>query len=305
MVSKMRPDAQGSRMGIVMNGPPLFSGGAGSGESEIRRWLLEQDLIEAIIALPTDIFYNTGIQTYIWLLSNKKIPERRGKVQLIDASGERFWEPTRKSLGAKRRMIPDAARHDIVSIYHDMLNDGSEHSDVSKIFDTTDFGFREIRVERPLRLRFEITKTAMTELAAAAPVAKLDEEARTALLGAVMTACGDGPVMDRADFRTALRAAAKAAGVKIGAPIQKAIENGNLDQGGIYTKREPPEWLVGHADGYGFKLFGPWKQARDIAPPPTNTWTGMASPPANPRSGIGGPTVSVDSRYATVGRRGV
>ncbi|MBN7787547.1 SAM-dependent DNA methyltransferase, partial [Ponticoccus gilvus] len=128
MVSKMRPDAQGSRIGIVMNGSPLFSGGAGSGESEIRRWLLENDLIEAIIALPTDIFYNTGIQTFVWLLSNKKIEDRQGKVQLIDASGERFWVSTRKSLGAKRREIPDEARHQLVSIYHDMLNGGSDHS---------------------------------------------------------------------------------------------------------------------------------------------------------------------------------
>lgn len=224
MVSKMRPDDQGSRIGIVMNGSPLFSGGAGSGESEIRRWLLEQDLIEAIIALPTDIFYNTGIQTYIWLLSNKKIPERRGKVQLIDASGERFWEPTRKSLGAKRRQIPDTARHEIVSIYHDMLNGGSVHSEVSKIFDTTAFGFREIRIERPLRLHFEITKEAMTNLAAAAPIAKMDEDARMALLAVVMQACGPKPVMDREVFRKALRKAAKDAGIKIGTPVQKAIE---------------------------------------------------------------------------------
>jgi type I restriction enzyme M protein len=224
MASKMRPDEQGSRIGIVMNGSPLFSGGAGSGESEIRRWLLEQDLIEAIIALPTDIFYNTGIQTYIWLLSNKKIPERQGKVQLIDASGERFWEPTRKSLGAKRRQIPDAARHQIVSIYHDMLNGGSDHSDVSKIFDTTTFGFREIRVDRPLRLRFEITKEAMIDLASAAPIAKLDEAARRTLLGAVMQACGPEPVMDREAFRKALRKAAKDAAIKIGSPVQKGIE---------------------------------------------------------------------------------
>lgn len=224
MVSKMRPDEQGSRIGIVMNGSPLFSGGAGSGESEIRRWLLENDLIEAIIALPTDIFYNTGIQTYIWLLSNKKIEDRRGKVQLIDASGNRFWVPTRKSLGAKRREIHDDARDLIVRIYHDMLNGGSEHSDVSKIFDTTAFGFREIRVERPLRLRFEATEEAMAALAAAKPVEKLDEDTRAALLAAVEAACGDAPIMDRVVFRKALRDALKKAEIKIGAPVQKAIE---------------------------------------------------------------------------------
>ncbi|MAY34399.1 MAG: restriction endonuclease subunit M [Rhodovulum sp.] len=157
MISKMRDDEKGSRMGIVMNGSPLFTGGAASGESEIRRWMLESDLIEAIIALPTDIFYNTGIQTYIWLLSNRKPEARRGKVQLIDASGERFWQSMRKSLGSKRRAISDDARAEAVRIYGDFLNGDAGFGDVSKIFDTTDFGYREIRVERPLRLRFEIT----------------------------------------------------------------------------------------------------------------------------------------------------
>jgi type I restriction enzyme M protein len=224
MVSKMRPDEQGSRIGIVMNGSPLFSGGAGSGESEIRRWLLENDLIEAIIALPTDIFYNTGIQTYVWLLSNKKVEERKGKVQLIDSSGERFWRPTRRSLGAKRREIPDEARQEIVSIYHDMLNGGSDHSEVSKIFDTTAFGFRKIRVERPLRLRFEATEEAMAVLTAAKPVEKLDENTRAVVLAAVATACGDAPIVDRVVFRNTLRGALKKANVKVGAPVQKAIE---------------------------------------------------------------------------------
>jgi type I restriction enzyme M protein len=107
MISKMRDDEIGSRIGIVMNGSPLFTGGAGSGESEIRRWMLENDWVEAIVALPTDLFYNTGIQTYVWLLTNRKPPVRRGKVQLIDASGERFWKAMRKSLGSKRREIPE------------------------------------------------------------------------------------------------------------------------------------------------------------------------------------------------------
>ncbi len=158
MISKMRNDEQGSRIGIVMNGSPLFTGGAGSGESEIRRWMLENDWVEAIIALPTDLFYNTGIQTYVWLLTNRKDKARRRKVQLIDASGESFWKPMRKSLGSKRREIPEEATEEIARIYHDMLNGNSGWEDVSKIFDTTDFGYREIRVERPLRQRFEITE---------------------------------------------------------------------------------------------------------------------------------------------------
>ena len=125
----MRDDEQGSRIGIVMNGSPLFTGGAGSGESEIRRWMLENDWVEAIVALPTDLFYNTGIQTYVWLLTNRKHKTRRGKVQLIDASGERFWKSMRKSLGKKRREIPEEARHQIVRIYADMLNGDGEWGD--------------------------------------------------------------------------------------------------------------------------------------------------------------------------------
>jgi len=174
MVQKMRDDEKGSRVGIVMNGSPLFTGGAGSGESEIRRWMLENDLVEAIIALPTDIFYNTGIQTYIWILSNRKPEERRGKVQLIDASGERFWQSMRKSLGSKRRAIGDAARAETVRIYGEHLNGSAGFGDVSKIFDTTDFGYREIRVERPLRLRFEITEERLAAL-------REDEKAMAAL----------------------------------------------------------------------------------------------------------------------------
>ncbi|MFG6577465.1 N-6 DNA methylase [Sulfitobacter sp. 1A15333] len=163
MISKMRNDEQGSRIGIVMNGSPLFTGGAGSGESEIRRWMLENDWVEAIIALPTDLFYNTGIQTYVWLLTNRKDTARRGKVQLIDASGERFWKSMRKSLGSKRREIPEEATEEIARVYHDMLNGNSGWEDVSKIFDTAAFGYREIRVERPLRQRFEVTKARIED----------------------------------------------------------------------------------------------------------------------------------------------
>ena len=150
MASKMRDDADGSQIGIVMNGSPLFTGGAGSGESEIRRWLLaDADMVEAIVALPTDIFYNTGIQTYVWLLTNRKDERRRGKVQLIDASSSRFWRSMRRSLGMKRREIHDDARSEIVQIYANMLNGGSEYSDFSKIIDVADLGYREIRIERP------------------------------------------------------------------------------------------------------------------------------------------------------------
>ena len=165
MISKMRDDETGSRIGIVMNGSPLFTGGAGSGESEIRRWMLENDWVEAIVALPTDLFYNTSIQTYVWLLTNRKPATRRGKVQLIDASGERFWKPMRKSLGSKRREIPDEAREEIVHVYADFLNGESDGSEVSKFFETTEFGYREIRVEQPLKLNIQANvelRTAVT-----------------------------------------------------------------------------------------------------------------------------------------------
>ena len=185
MISKMRNDEAGSRIGIVMNGSPLFTGGAGSGESEIRRWMLENDWVEAIIALPTDLFYNTGIQTYVWLLTNRKPVERRGKVQLIDASGERFWKSMRKSLGSKRREIPQAATDEIARIYAEMLSDDSDLGAFSKVFATTDFGYREIRVERPLKLAFEVTEEGLASLVDAKPFQKLGEDEQSSILNAL------------------------------------------------------------------------------------------------------------------------
>ena len=113
--------------------------------------MFENDWVEAIIGLPTDIFYNTGIQTYVWLLSNRKTVERRGKVQLIDASGERFWQSMRKNLGDKRKEIPQQACDNITRIYSEMLNGDGDWGEYSKIFANTDFAYREVRVERPLR----------------------------------------------------------------------------------------------------------------------------------------------------------
>jgi len=223
MISKMRNDEQGSRIGIVMNGSPLFTGGAGSGESEIRRWMLENDWVEAIIALPTDLFYNTGIQTYVWLLTNRKEQARQGKVQLIDASGERFWKSMRKSLGSKRREIPDEATEEIARIYHDMLNGNTGWEDVSKIFDTTDFGYREIRVERPLKLAFAITPEGLEALGEAKPFQKLDEVDQRAILAALEGLPAGKRWMYREEFDKALTAAMKASGVKLGAPVKKAI----------------------------------------------------------------------------------
>ena len=223
MISKMRDDEDGSRIGIVMNGSPLFTGGAGSGESEIRRWMLENDWIEAIVALPTDLFYNTGIQTYVWLLTNRKDRKRRGKVQLIDASGERFWTPMRKNLGSKRREIRDDGRETITHIFHEMANGGGPWSAVSKIFDARDFGFREIRVERPLRLNFQSSPERIARLKLAKPFLKLDPTDQDDVLNVIANRLPITLFKDRPAFEAALTKALKGAGVKIGAPVRKAI----------------------------------------------------------------------------------
>ena len=150
LVSKMRPKKDGgSRFGIVLNGSPLFTGGAGSGESEIRRYMLENDLVEAIVALPTDMFYNTGIATYVWVVSNKKPAARQGKVQLIDASS--FWQKMRKSLGSKRKELSPAHIDDITQIFGRFEEVARDGKPISRIFQNEDFGYRTITVERPLR----------------------------------------------------------------------------------------------------------------------------------------------------------
>ena len=143
LLSKMRPSEDGgSRIGIVLNGSPLFTGDAGSGESEIRRWILENDFLEAIIAMPTDLFYNTGIATYVWILSNRKSPERKNKVQLINAVD--LYAKMRKSLGNKRNYLTDENIREITRVYGEF-----EQKGISKILDTQDFGFRKITVDRP------------------------------------------------------------------------------------------------------------------------------------------------------------
>jgi type I restriction enzyme M protein len=150
LVSKMRPAADGgSRFGIVLNGSPLFTGGAGSGESEIRRYILENDLLEAIVGLPTDMFYNTGISTYVWIVSNRKPAPRKGKVQLIDASS--FWQKMRKSLGSKRKELSDEHIAEITRLFGSFEESNRDGKPISRIFNNSDFGYRTITVERPLR----------------------------------------------------------------------------------------------------------------------------------------------------------
>jgi type I restriction enzyme M protein len=150
LISKMAPAKDGgSRFGIVLNGSPLFTGGAGSGESEIRRYVLENDLVEAIIALPTDMFYNTGISTYVWIVSNRKPKERKGKVQLIDASS--FWQKMRKSLGSKRKELGTEHIDEITRLFGEFKEITKDGVPISRIFKNEDFGYRTITVERPER----------------------------------------------------------------------------------------------------------------------------------------------------------
>jgi type I restriction enzyme M protein len=150
LLAKMRPAVEGgSRFGIVLNGSPLFTGGAGSGESEIRRYVLENDLVEAIVGLPTDMFYNTGISTYVWIVSNRKPVARKGKVQLIDASG--FWQKMRKSLGSKRKELSDEHIDQITRLFGDFVEAEQDGKPISRIFKNEDFGYTTITVERPLR----------------------------------------------------------------------------------------------------------------------------------------------------------
>lgn len=175
MISKMKPIEQGgSRLAIVFNGSPLFTGGAGSGESEIRRWIIENDWLEAVVALPDQLFYNTGISTYFWIVTNRKHKERRGKVQLVDARD--LFVKMRKSLGEKRKQISDSQIDGIVRLYGDFTE-----GERVKIMPNEAFGFLRITVERPLRLRWEVTDETLAAFEADKHVAKLDDGIRVAL----------------------------------------------------------------------------------------------------------------------------
>ena len=177
MASKMMDDEKGSRMAIIFNGSPLFTGDAGSGESEIRRWLVENDLLEGIIALPNDLFYNTGIATYIWVLSNRKNenilngPVRKGKVQLMD--GSNFYQKMRKPLGSKRNQISEADIKEIARLYGEF-----KENEFCKIFDNKEFGYLKVTVERPLKLNFQISEERIDNLYAESAFAGLYDEER-------------------------------------------------------------------------------------------------------------------------------
>ncbi|MFJ8758355.1 N-6 DNA methylase [Streptomyces cyaneofuscatus] len=235
MISKMKPvDAKGgggSRVAIVFNGSPLFSGAAGSGESEIRRWILENDWLEAIVALPDQLFYNTGISTYFWILTNRKDAQHKGKVVLLDARDQ--WVKMRKSLGDKRKELGDGSggrpNHigDITRLYGDAVAAAANaehprHGKV-KVFDNTAFGYQRITVERPLKLRFELTEETLAAVEASKVVQKLPNA--SALVDSFKAMEGPRSWATKSEAWVALKDAAVAAGTTwpTGAPFNKAL----------------------------------------------------------------------------------
>jgi type I restriction enzyme M protein len=233
MLAHMKaPDEGGSRVAIIMNGSPLFTGDAGGGESGIRRWILENDRLEALVALPEQLFYNTGIATYIWVITNRKEKDRKGKVLLIDATS--FWSPMRKSLGDKRREIPPEKAAEILGLLKEW-----REGENCKIFPTTHFGYRKITAERPLRLNFQATlgriarleeesafrnlavskKKASKEKAREEAEGRAEQEQARKLLSKLPATL----YKDRAVFLEVLAAAARKADLKLAAPLQKAI----------------------------------------------------------------------------------
>ena len=212
MVSKMEPvEGKGARLAIVFNGSPLFTGAAESGESKIRQWILENDLLEGIVALPDQLFYNTGISTYFWILSNRKAKDLRRKVILLDARDQ--WEKMRKSLGDKRKQISDAQIAHITELYVDALAVAADtgHRDHAKVkvFGTRDFGYHRITVERPLKLRFEIIEDTLAALENAKALAKFD--GREALVTALRPLIGT-VWWTKKEASDAMRAAARSVG---------------------------------------------------------------------------------------------
>ena len=230
MISKMKPvtaDGKGgSRIAIVFNGSPLFTGAAESGESRIRQWILENDLLEGIVALPDQLFYNTGISTYFWILTNRKSPDHRGKVVLLDARD--YYAKMRKSLGDKRKYLTSEHIAEITQLYSEALHVAADpehplHGKV-KVFRNEDFGYRRITVERPLRLRFEVTEETLAQVRESKPIQRaLDVDAFAVALK---------PLLGRS-WRTkraawdAVRAAMAEAGIlwPTGAPFQKALRD--------------------------------------------------------------------------------
>jgi type I restriction enzyme M protein len=217
LLSKMRPREEGgSRVAIVLNGSPLFTGGAGSGESEIRRWVIENDYLEAIVALPVDMFYNTGISTYIWVLSNHKAPERKGRIQLINAA--EFFVKMRKSLGSKRKELSASDIDRVVTLYGEFAE-----GEYCRVFRNEAFGYRTITVERPLRLNFAVTEERLARVREQGALARLGVDG-LARLTETLAGMGQSRVWrSRAAFQKDLKKALGSAQVELAAPQQKAL----------------------------------------------------------------------------------
>jgi len=235
MISKMKPVKDGgTRLAIVFNGSPLFTGSAGSGESEIRKWIIENDWLEAIVALPDQLFYNTGISTYLWIVTNRKEQHRKGKIQLVNATS--FFKKMRKSLGNKRNEICDDQRDQITRLYGDL-----KKNEFIRLFDNSDFGYRRITVERPLRLNFTVTDerlsrvkegTKFSDLAASKKrkdVQEIAEEEAAGrkrqeeILSALESLRVLGTVKNRKSFSKALKDALQAKNCAIPASLLKEI----------------------------------------------------------------------------------
>ncbi|WP_291967741.1 class I SAM-dependent DNA methyltransferase [Caloramator sp.] len=238
LISKMKQDEKGSRIAIIFNGSPLFTGDAGSGESEIRRWIIENDMLEGIIALPDQLFYNTGISTYIWIVTNRKNsdpmkgPVRTGKIQLVNAVD--FYQKMRKSLGNKRNEITEEQIKEITRIYGEF-----KENEYCKIFDNEDFGYQKIVVERPLRLNFQVTEERINNLYNETAFKKLAESRKKGASGLKEIEEGkklqkqiietlktmDSTILykNRDDFTKVLKKAFKNTDMKLNSSLLKAI----------------------------------------------------------------------------------
>lgn len=218
LASKLElPERGGGRAAIVLSGSPLFNGGAGSGESEIRRWLLEQDLVEAIVALPTEIFFRTGIGTYLWILSNKKPAERREQVQLINATT--LWTPI-KNEGNKRRKISNEQMRQIADIYAAV-----EDGELSRVLDYRRFGYRRIKVLRPLRMRLHLTRENLARLCDEKAWARLTPEQQAGWQAALAAHVGEVQPVAWADVFVEQATRGDSALGKVGKPFLKALVN--------------------------------------------------------------------------------
>jgi len=227
MISKMKPKEEGgSRIVIVLNGSPLFTGEAGSGESNIRKWIIESDMLEAIIAMPDQLFYNTGIFTYLWIISNNKDEKRKGKIQLINAISDEFYKKMKSSLGKKRYYITDDQIQEITEIY-----DSFKEGKYSKIFDNEDFGYHRITVDRPLKRNFQVSKERLEKLQQESSFLKLNElkeKPKQPKCKDILNVLSKMPTKlykDHSAFSNDLSNALSKADFKITATLQKTIEN--------------------------------------------------------------------------------